>query len=331
MILQALNGYYERMSTHADSRIAPPGFSYQPISFAIVLAADGRVVDIDDLRESDGKKTAPAITARSATAETIRQDRRRRASCGIRQDMSSALKRSNDEAATSSRMRSTARASATIIKDCSASDRSTDLQRCAQIPRLLATGRVRHASSRNRDDRHQCRVSSGWTARDSFTTHRPLTRLWLAGFGSGTKARPVSASSAARRPIARLHPVDQGRARRPDVRRLDRLVQSGRVHLLRQGAGRQRARSPSRPPSPTRRRSTSCLRRDSKQKVQIGDATTVFWAESDDDGVAAAAEQVFGFLVEPSAERADDGGDRHACVPKSWSALRRAGRSKAPS
>ena len=59
MILQALNGYYERMSAQADSRIAPPGFSYQPISFAIVLAADGCIVDIDDLRESDGRRSRP--------------------------------------------------------------------------------------------------------------------------------------------------------------------------------------------------------------------------------------------------------------------------------
>ena len=59
MILQALNGYYERLAAHGDGAIAPPGYSYQPISFAAVLSATGDVLDVQDLRQVADKKAQP--------------------------------------------------------------------------------------------------------------------------------------------------------------------------------------------------------------------------------------------------------------------------------
>lgn len=50
------------------------------------------------------------------------------------------------------------------------------------------------------------------------------------------------------------------------------------------------------------------LRKESRQKVQIGDATTVFWAEAADPVVAQVAEKAFGWLSEPpSLEQLDEG------------------------
>jgi CRISPR-associated protein Csd1 len=59
MILQALHGYYERMSADPDSGMPPYGTSMENISFALVLDADGTLRDILDLREADGKKLRP--------------------------------------------------------------------------------------------------------------------------------------------------------------------------------------------------------------------------------------------------------------------------------
>ena len=59
MILQALHGYYERMSTDPDSGMPPYGTSMENISFALVLGEDGKLQGIDDLRELDGKKLRP--------------------------------------------------------------------------------------------------------------------------------------------------------------------------------------------------------------------------------------------------------------------------------
>ena len=56
MILQALNEYYQRKTQLPDSNLAPPGFEHKPIPFLIVLTVDGHFAGLDDTREGDGKK-----------------------------------------------------------------------------------------------------------------------------------------------------------------------------------------------------------------------------------------------------------------------------------
>ncbi|MCE7915048.1 MAG: type I-C CRISPR-associated protein Cas8c/Csd1 [Nitrosomonas sp. PRO4] len=56
MILQALNEYYQRRTRLPDSDLAPPGFEHKAIPFLIVLTADGRFAGLDDTREGEGKK-----------------------------------------------------------------------------------------------------------------------------------------------------------------------------------------------------------------------------------------------------------------------------------
>ncbi len=59
MILQALNSYYERMVNDPGSGMPPYGTSIENISFALVLAEDGTLRDVEDLREQVGKKKRP--------------------------------------------------------------------------------------------------------------------------------------------------------------------------------------------------------------------------------------------------------------------------------
>ncbi|MEZ4601593.1 MAG: type I-C CRISPR-associated protein Cas8c/Csd1 [Syntrophotaleaceae bacterium] len=59
MILHALNGYYERMLETPDSGMPSFGTSIENISFALVLAEDGTLRSVEDLRETDGKKLRP--------------------------------------------------------------------------------------------------------------------------------------------------------------------------------------------------------------------------------------------------------------------------------
>ncbi len=56
MILSALNDYYQRLLEDKESGIAPPGYSQEKIGFAVVLAADGTVVDVLDVRDQSGRK-----------------------------------------------------------------------------------------------------------------------------------------------------------------------------------------------------------------------------------------------------------------------------------
>jgi len=55
MILQALAEYYDRKSA-ADNSLAPPGFEAKEIPFVLEINADGQLIQIEDVREIVGKK-----------------------------------------------------------------------------------------------------------------------------------------------------------------------------------------------------------------------------------------------------------------------------------
>ena len=59
MILTALNDYYERLSTAGDGSISAPGYSAEKIGYEIVLDSTGQVVSVNDLREQHGKSLTP--------------------------------------------------------------------------------------------------------------------------------------------------------------------------------------------------------------------------------------------------------------------------------
>lgn len=56
MILQALKGYYDRKAADPNSEIAPEGFEKRELQFLIVISEGGEFISIDDLREKNGKK-----------------------------------------------------------------------------------------------------------------------------------------------------------------------------------------------------------------------------------------------------------------------------------
>lgn len=56
MILQALVEYYDRKALDPDSALAPAGFEWKEIPFVLELTPDGNVVQIIDTREFQGKK-----------------------------------------------------------------------------------------------------------------------------------------------------------------------------------------------------------------------------------------------------------------------------------
>ncbi|MFH7326889.1 type I-C CRISPR-associated protein Cas8c/Csd1 [Desulfurivibrio sp. C05AmB] len=56
MIIKALADYYERMLNDPNCDVAPPGFEKKAIPFLLVLGKDGRLVNIRDTRTGEGKK-----------------------------------------------------------------------------------------------------------------------------------------------------------------------------------------------------------------------------------------------------------------------------------
>jgi len=58
MILSALNDYYQRLST--QGKVPTFGYSDEKISYALLIALDGKLKDVLDLRDTSGKKPVPA-------------------------------------------------------------------------------------------------------------------------------------------------------------------------------------------------------------------------------------------------------------------------------
>jgi CRISPR-associated protein Csd1 len=56
MILQALKGYYDRKAHDPNSALPPKGFEVKEIPFIVVIDGDGGLVQIEDTRSGDGKK-----------------------------------------------------------------------------------------------------------------------------------------------------------------------------------------------------------------------------------------------------------------------------------
>lgn len=72
MILQALNAYYKRLSDNEDSGVAPEGFQKQSIPFLVVINDKGEFKGLQDTRTGEGKKKVARIfTVPRAVKRTI--------------------------------------------------------------------------------------------------------------------------------------------------------------------------------------------------------------------------------------------------------------------
>ena len=69
MILQALIEYYDRKAADPDSDIAPEGFEKKAIPFIVVIKPDGQFVKLEDTREQEGNRLVgkPYLLPRSQT------------------------------------------------------------------------------------------------------------------------------------------------------------------------------------------------------------------------------------------------------------------------
>lgn len=59
MILAALNAYYQHLLDRHTEGISPLGYSQEKISYEILLTPDGAVADVNDIRDTSGKKPMP--------------------------------------------------------------------------------------------------------------------------------------------------------------------------------------------------------------------------------------------------------------------------------
>jgi CRISPR-associated protein Csd1 len=291
-VLSALNGYYDRLAANGG---APPyGYSYENIAFAIVLSPEGRALDVMPLVDTAGKKDRPQRlqvpqpskrtsgvasnflwdkTAYVLGVTESGSDRTRKEHAAFKALHEGALADTDDTGL---------RALRTFLADWVP-------EKFEQPPFVPA---MRDANVVFRLDGELGYLHDRPAAREIWSRH--------AASGDVETGRCLATGDTA--PIARLHPAVKGvyGAQSSGASivsfNLDAFVSYGKDKGANAPVSEAAAFG-----------YTTALNlllgRASRNRVQIADASTVFWAEAADGGVRAAeaAEGLFATLVDPPA------------------------------
>ena len=292
-ILSSLVGLYERL---ADDGTAPAaGFSRENISYAVVLSPAGEAVDVQDVRDTSTGKPRPS-----------------------RRDVPRAVKRVGQplpnflwDKTTFALGVGNAREPARVEREHAAfKDFHRRLLATCEDPgaraflRFLDRWRaedfenLRYAEDM-RDANVVFRIDGAGFLHDLHD--RPFVRdIWLNSLEQGMKG--LCLVTGERAAIARLHPSVKGVAGAQPAGAS--MVSFDKDAF--KSFGKERGAN-----APVSERAAfaytaalnTLLERDSRRRIRIGDATTVFWAEAaGDEAHAAAAEDLFSVLAEPPTD-----------------------------
>lgn len=295
MILSALNDYYQRLLDDDSANISPPGYSQEKVSYAIVLAEDGRVTDVLDIRDTSGKKptprglSVPASFKRPGTgAKSFFLWDKTSYVLGV----SASSKRSEQEHTAFMALHRTALAN----------------EQDPGLKALLAFLEAWHPEQFLQDlafTRH------GETMLDSnivfrlgdeprYLHQRPAAQAaWARLSGSTAGAREgICLVTGEQAPLARLHPAIKGvmGAQTAGASIVSFNLESFTSYRKQQGEN-----------APISEQAAFAyttvlnhlLQRDSRQQLRIGDATVVFWAQAPDKQAANEAESLLASFFDP--------------------------------
>jgi len=299
MILGALNDYYQRLLDDADSGIAPPGYSQEKIGYAIMLDADGSVTDVIDLRDTSGKKPVSRLMG-------VPQPEKRTA--GIKSNflwdktsyvlgVSATSKRSEQEHA----------AFKSLHQEALAGNDDAGLRALLAFLDAWTPERFREDPHflRHGDDMLDANVVFRFDGEHAFLHDRPGARkAWAqqqtADAGSARGMCLVSGESST---IARLHPSIKGVNGAQTVGASIVSFNLGAFTSYGKSQGENAPVSEQAAFAYTTALN-HLLRRDvsNRQRIQIGDASVVFWAQAMDKTAAGEAEDLLAGFFDPKAD-----------------------------
>lgn len=287
-ILQGLSAYYDRLAGKGD---APPfGYSEQRISYAILLASDGALVDVQRMEDSSGNKLLPRRMP-------VPRPPRRTVNVvpGFLWDQTAYALGASSRGREYSQPRFMSFRKLHLDSLEDSEDRGL-----RALAAFLRTWRpeqyecLRHA--RDMLDKNVVfRLDDGaW----EFVHDRPAARrLWADQGSSQTVEEGLCLVTGEPGPLARLHPTVKG----------VRGAQSSGASVVSfnlpafDSFGRRQGYN-----APVSERAAfgyttalnALLSFDSRQRIQVGDTTTVFWAEAaENEREAKAAEGLFSMLM----------------------------------
>ena len=296
-ILQALAGHYDRLAERGD---APPyGFSNEKISYAILLSRNGQLLDVQSLQDMSGKKPRPGIRAvprpvkrTSGVASNFLWDKTAYA-LGVKAGASPGDLVLAEREFTAFRTLHEALLADSEDEGLSAFLaflRSWEPATFGTLPHaedmLTANGNLVFRL----DDRER------W-----FLHERPAARTVWAGHLDRGGSEGLCLVTGDRGPIARLHPAVKGVR---GAQSSGASIVSFNLDAFESFDKRQGANAPvsERAAFAYTTALNALLAPSSRQRIQIGDTTTVFWAEAADPEQSEAAEDLFSMLAEPPTD-----------------------------
>lgn len=295
MILAALNDYYQRLSSDANSGISEPGYSQEKIGYAIVLAADGGVVDVLDLHRTEGKRTIPCLLS-------VPQPEKRTA--GIKANflwdktsyvlgVSASSKRSEQEHD----------AFKAAQLDVLSGTEDAGLKALLGFVEAWTPARFYEepAFTRFGEGMLDTNLVFRLDGEHGYLHERAAAReAWVRLQGGAIAAKGICLVTGRSEAMARLHPAIKGvnGAQSSGASIVSFNLEAFRSFGKEQGANAPVAESVAFAYTTAL---NHLLRRDTtnRQRLQIGDTTVVFWAQAADKTEAEAAEDLFAAFFDP--------------------------------
>lgn len=300
MILQALNRYYDRRAAHGD--VPSFGYSDEPISFAVILSPDGSIADINDLRAVSGRKSRPTrlevpqpVKRTSGLASNFLWDKAAYV-LGVGRDK-------NDRAA--------------LVRTPSEHETFKSLHRNlmegVNDDALIALLRFLDSWSPDQVDalRYREDVPDGnlvfrLDGEGGFLhDRRAAQEIWARALAARESEKGFCLVTGKRAPIARLHPSVKGVGGAQSSGaslvsfNLDAFTSYGKDQGANAPASEHAAFAYAAALNSLLRRSEN-----NRHRLQIADASTVFWAEAAGEGSRSAelVEGLFATLVDPPTD-----------------------------
>jgi CRISPR-associated protein Csd1 len=300
-MLHGLVRYYERLEK--SGLVAAPGYSSEKVSFVIVLAPGGGLVDVDDLRDHSTRRpqprtlTVPASFKRPGTTSNP----------FFLWDKTSyvfgVVNTSKKQSAKKDPLQDH-RAFVEFHKQLLAA--SDDEALAALLAFLQNWKTTRYTNLRHADEMLDQNVAFRLQGELGFLHERTAARnIWAAHIASGPSEKGLCLVTGDETPIARLHPAIKGV---PGAQssgasiisfNLDAFTSYGKEQGANAPVGEHAAHAYG-----TALNSLLSLKEGPrwKNRVRIGDATTVFWAEAKGGPPSAEqAEIVFSWALDPPA------------------------------
>lgn len=318
MILAALNGYYQRLLAQG-AEISPFGYSQEKIGFVLVLSAQGELVDVQDIREQDGKKLQPKMLS-------VPQPEKR--TSGVKSNflwdktsyvlgVADAKLSKEDKAASKSAVKlSPAEHQAFRELHQKALANADDVGLQALLQFLANWTPESFQPPLFRDEMLDGNLVFRLDGQRRYLHESPAARdIWAGMQADGESREGICLVTGTQQPLARLHPAIKGvkdaQSSGASILSFNSdayLSYHGTLQKLR-SAKKENDTGANAPVSEQAAFAYTTvlnhlLRRDehNHQRLQIGDASVVFWAEGESAGEAAAAEDLLWNMFDPPAD-----------------------------